>query len=697
VSSAPAFTPARTPRAGRRRVPFSWLLLSIPLSAAAAEPAPTPPVVETPEVTISATRTERSVLDVAGNVTTIDRAKIERSGARSVPDLLRREAGLMVTGLGSTPEGYTVEARGFNNGGGNGCSTLVLVDGRRLNEPETGCPDWSFVALEDIERIEIVRGPASVAYGDNAAAGVIQIFTYRPREDGMRVAGAADTGSYGAQNAGLRLAAREGGAFATAYLGDADSNGYRHQSDFVWDAFRLGVGADFAEAGELRLDGGYDSNLRERPGALTRDDLHEDRRQADPDSLGDEDRARARFLLGTLALRPAEDVEVRVLPYVRRRDDRGTLSADDGAGGSFSFATDSETEQLGADAQVSVGFDALGRRHTFLTGGELRREDSDLVNRFESISFGDSFTDVALRRETWGLFAQQEVGLRDDLHLLVGVRRDEVHYGGSGFQQDDFGVTTVDVDEEPSIWSPRASLAWRVAEPVGLYAGWARGFRSANVQETVSLFGVAPVDPQKSESWEIGGKYREGDRVLNLALFWMNVKDEILFDPFTFENTNIDRVRHRGVEVSGDVRPFEWLELYASYTLDDVRIRRGIASAGRMPITPKHRGALGATVFLPLGFEIGADALWVGSRPLANDLDNSSTSEKLHSYGVYDARVAWRRTHGPVALVLEAVGRNLTDETYAEFGGEASFGGPPGYFPAPERNWLAGVRLEYRR
>lgn len=706
MSPAPAPCPPRA--AQRRRLPWILVLSFLPVPAAAIDPTiQAPPVIETPEVTISATRTERNVLDVAGNVTRIDRERIVRSGARSVPDLLRREAGLMVTSLGSTPEGYTVEARGFNNGGGNGCSTLVLVDGRRINEPETGCPDWSFVALEDIDHIEIVRGPASVAYGDNAAAGVIQIFTYRPREDELRVAGTVDTGAYGAQNGGVRISGREGGVFATAFYADADSEGYRHQSDFDWDAVRFGIGADLSEAGELRLDAGYDSNRRERPGALTRDDLHADRRQADPDSLGDFDRARARFLLGTLAVRPTEDVELRVLPYVRRRDDRGTLSADDGAGGTFEFSTDSETEQLGADAQLEVGFDAFGQRHTFLAGGELRREDTDVRNLFESIPFGNTLTDVHLRRETWGLFAQQEVGLRDDLHLLLGVRRDEVHYDASGFQDAGGFVSAVDVDEEPDVWSPRVSLTWRVAEPVGLYAGYARGFRSANVQETVSLFGVAPADPQKSESWEIGGKYRAGDCSLNVALFWMNVKDEILFDPFTFENTNLDRVQHRGVEMSGDVRPLEWLELWASYTFDDVRIQSGVptslgppptfTNAGRMPITPKHRGAAGATVFLPYGFELGASGLWVGSRPLANDLDNSSSSDNLHSYGVYDARVAWKRQHGPVALVLEAVGQNLTDEEYTEFGGEASFGGPPGYYPSPERGWLVGMRVEFRR
>jgi iron complex outermembrane recepter protein len=689
VSSAPLRCRVRR----RRALLVSLLLSLLPLPVHAVDPNAQKPVIDAPEVAISATRTERSVLDLAGNVTVIDAEAIERSGARTVPDLLRREAGLMVTSLGSTPEGFTVEARGFNNGGGNGCSTLVLVDGRRINEPETGCPDWSFVTLAHIDRIEIVRGPASVAYGDNAAAGVIHIFTYRPREDGARIVSAAETGSYGGQAGGVRVSAREGGVFATSYFNHTDSNGYRNQSDFDWDAARLGIGFDLAEAGEIRIDGGFDSNLRERPGALLRDELHDDRRQADPGSTGDDDRARSRFLSALLDLRPREDVRIQLVPYVRRRTDDGRLSTED-----FEFVTDTETEMFGSDAQVEVAFDAFGQRHTFLAGGELRREDSHVRNFFDAPGPPPftSDTDVQLRRNTWGLFAQQEVGLRDDLHLLLGVRRDQVEYGGSGLMVTDGVPLPVDVDDrddEASAWSPRASLTWRVAEPIGLYAGFARGFRSANLQETVSFSGVAPVDPQKTESYEIGGKYRSQRCAFNLALYWMDVDDEILFDPLTFQNTNLERVQHRGVELSGNVRVLEWLEVYASYTLDDVRIREGIADAGHIPIMPKHRGALGATVFLPWGFEVGADALWIGSRWLANDLTNDLPSHNLSSYGVYDARFAWRGGGGPFAIVLEAIARNLTDREYSDFG---AVGAAPGYYPSPERNYILGARVEYR-
>src|SRR4029450_7528994 len=168
MSPAPARRKAR-----RHRLLFLVLLLSVPTRAVADDPAPpaspappAPPVIEAPEVTISATRSERDVLDVPGNTTVIDRPAIERSGALDVPDLLRREAGIFVTNTTSNPGGYNVEARGFQNGGGNGCHTLGLIDGRPMNEFDTGCPDWSLITLADVERIEIVRGPVSALYGN---------------------------------------------------------------------------------------------------------------------------------------------------------------------------------------------------------------------------------------------------------------------------------------------------------------------------------------------------------------------------------------------------------------------------------------------------------------------------------------------------------------------------------------------------
>ena len=161
-------------RALRWLVSIPWLLAAAghaqappvappPPVAAADDPAlPAPPLIAVQEVVVTATRTERDVLEVPGNVTVLDGLAIEASGARDLVDLLRRESGLFVVRRTINPEGTSIEARGFNNGSEGGSGTLVLVDGRRVNLPDSTRPDWAlFPTLDQVERVEVIRGPAS--------------------------------------------------------------------------------------------------------------------------------------------------------------------------------------------------------------------------------------------------------------------------------------------------------------------------------------------------------------------------------------------------------------------------------------------------------------------------------------------------------------------------------------------------------
>ena len=144
------------------------------------------------------------------------------------------------------------------------------------------------------------------------------------------------------------------------------------------------------------------------------------------------------------------------------------------------------------------------------------------------------------------------------------------------------------------------------------------------------------------------------------------------------------------------VRPIAWLEVYGSYTYDDVKFTRHPTLEGnRFPITPRHRGNAGVRVDLPYGFEIGADARWVGNRFVANDVTNSV--ERLPKFAVYDARIAWSHDVGEHFTVgFDVVGHNLRDRHYVEFGGVSTFSGLVGFFPSPRRHYVAGVRLEAR-
>ena len=200
---------------------------------AAAPPPVEPPLIQVDEVSVTAARAERAVLDQPGNITIITREEILESGVNTVPELLRRQVGVFVTNKnGSNPTGIDLELRGFNNGGGNGSRTLVLIDGRRANLPQTGNTDWALMRIDDVERIEIVRGPASAVYGDNAIGGVIEIFTRRS-DKGLQFNATGRGGSYGMGQGSLFAGGSVSDFSGSLFIDGYTADGYRERSDFT--------------------------------------------------------------------------------------------------------------------------------------------------------------------------------------------------------------------------------------------------------------------------------------------------------------------------------------------------------------------------------------------------------------------------------------------------------------------------------
>ena len=654
-------------------------------------------VLPVPEIGITAARSEREVLDVPGNVNVITRQTIEESGARNVPDLLRREAGVFVTNTTTNREGYTVEIRGFNNGGGNGSATLVMIDGRRVNEPSSGSVDWTFVPLDVIDSIEIVRGPASALYGDNAEAGVIHIRTLRP-ERGVRGVLTGRAGTYDTYDGTLWVGGSAGLVSASAYVLGGSTDGYRDRSGLHNGRGQLDLAVDLAGHGTLGIRGGYDSGVRNRPGALTQEEIDVDRRQAAPGSDQDFDRAREQFgqLYGDVSL--TEDLTWRLDAWHRRRTDHARTSDP-----FFAFATDADDDSNGLGTWLELDVEPLGHRLRSSLGVDLLQEDRDFDSTFEFFPSPATTSATRARRRVYGIFFQSELNLTDDLILSGGVRRDEGHYRGEDRLLD------ASFKAQHSEWAPKAALVWRIIDPVSVYASYSRGFRFPNFDEAFGIFGFSPgLVPQTSDNYEVGVKVRTECVSLNFAIYQMDVEDEIFLDPLapnpftpflTGVNVNIDRVRHRGLELQGSVRPTGWLELYGSYTLDDVTFQFDPLThldGYLLPITPRHRGTVGAIVTLPFGFEVGANANYVGSRYLANDVMNRFP--KLPSYASYDLRVAWGHEFGEsVSFLVDAVAYNVTGRAYEEFGGLSLFSPRIGFFPSPERSYMVGARLEFRR
>jgi len=206
VSSIRAQTPARRELA---RLPFA---IASAFGAAALVHWPSALAQGLPslqETVVTAARVPQPLSDVVSDVSIIDRATIERSGAVGVADVLARLPGVEITRNGGTGNTASVYLRGAETR-----FTAVYLDGVRVDSQSTGGATWEAIPLSQIDRIEVLRGPAAAVYGSDAIGGVIQLFTRRGEGKPAPYAGIG-FGSYGLRRveAGVSGAAGEGGAF----------------------------------------------------------------------------------------------------------------------------------------------------------------------------------------------------------------------------------------------------------------------------------------------------------------------------------------------------------------------------------------------------------------------------------------------------------------------------------------------------
>ena len=250
-------------------LPASFLLCALPagISTAWAQTDAAPEGAgRLQTVVVTGTRTPLRVDQNIADVSVIDRAQIEQATGRTLPELLAQQPGVQFSSNGGLGQSSSVFLRGLESR-----HTLLLIDGVRYGSATLGMPTWENLPLEAIERIEIVRGPASGLYGTDAVGGVVQIFTRRGA-DGLRFDASATAGSnrYGQLGAGVRFGQGDfDGSVQVQHTGtrgfsatneragfnfNPDRDGFRQNSGTLQLGWRIGGGWRL-DTRALRSDG----------------------------------------------------------------------------------------------------------------------------------------------------------------------------------------------------------------------------------------------------------------------------------------------------------------------------------------------------------------------------------------------------------------------------------------------------------
>jgi iron complex outermembrane receptor protein len=635
-------------------------------------------VQQVPTILVSATRTEQSTLTTPASISVITREDIDASGARHLVDVLRGRGGVQISdNYGDGSRAAVVGMRGF--GETANANTLVLVDGRRLNNPDIAAPDLNSISLDDVERIEIVQGSAGVLFGDQAVGGVINIITRRP--GALRHSLKLGAGSYGSRQLhAMTSQALDNGIDYRLSLEARDSDNYRDHNEATYLNAFTKLGYDYGSGsvfGELQ----YVKDDLNTPGTLFSDEVAADRRQVNPNFAADfSDLKTSTARLG-LNQSLSDDWSLEAELTGRKTDGVFRLSS------VFGAETQDSTQQRSVYELTPRLIGSLNG--TLLTlGADVISSDYTLSSRF-----GDQ-TNEQMQRS---LYAQAVTPLSDSLNLTLGLR-----YASVENDLRDSGTFAIypngqAVDDDVSVGE--LGLAWQADDDWRLLLRADQNYRFAKVDEFMSpAFGptFAPVilKTQEGLSLETGAEWTVERYRAKLIVYQLDLDNEIAYDPVNYANINLDNTRRRGAITEFDWQATAKLGFNASYTYTDAQVVSGAFQGRDIPLVAKHSGLLGGNYQYSDNWQFYAELQALGERVFSGDFDN--VLDRLPGYGVVNVKAEYTQKDFSLAARIN----NLLDKRYSDVGqlgfDPNTFAAREAYFPSPQINLMLTAAWQFR-
>lgn len=669
-------------------------------------------------------------LGITGASTSVITAEeIARSPEQTLPGILSREPGVQVSNLFGGVNGArsTVDVRGFGATGAS--NTLILVNGRRFDQPDLQGFDWGSIPLNSIERVEITRGSSGgVLYGDGAVGGVINIVTKTGVNAPPSARFEAAFGSFN-QVEGRASAAASSGPHSIALFGNAiRSDGYRennryHQMNAVADyRFMKEWGSVYLNVTGSDQHLGFPAGRRVDPWNNV-NQLVTDRRGTDtPYDYGNQQQGSA-----------TAGVTFNLLPGAELIVDGGVRARNQQSGffqSCFDFfnnvsvpncpqipqqyfesalLTSSVTPRLRTDLNL------FGLPWKALSGIDYYRSDYESPR---SLLYGvDPIHRYDLTQTSLAAYAMNTITVFSNTDVSVGGRvqrntlsaRDRLDTSAPGFIAPScfpfFGcfpgdTQAIPLDDAQTNQAFHLGFEHRFAPFLTLFGRTAQSFRVPNVDERVgsSPFGVPSnfqLKTQKSRDLEGGVRLSVGPMWVQWSVYDMYLTDEIFYSPATFTNINLDPTRRYGSEAIGRFRLSDTVQLKAGVAYTRAVFREGVFAGNDIPLVARNTASVGVVwnVF-DTRLVFTGDVRFIGSRRMDNDSRN--LQPLTPTYTLVDVRLG-----GDIDRYFWSVAvQNLFNADYFDYaiasaGTDAFNIGVFNAYPQPGRTFLlrAGVKL----
>lgn len=643
------------------------------------------------DVLVTASRLNAGI--AGASVSVISAAEIADSPGQTLQDILARQPGVQVQNLYGGVDGAdsTVDLRGF--GAAATPNTLVLLNGRRLNDFDLSGVDFASIPKASIARIEIIRGNAgAVLYGDGAVGGVINIITKNSIRQRPFVRADQTFGSFDYRKTDLSAAGTLDGTSISAYGDNISSHGYRRnnrfsQHDIVGDV-RRAVGD-----GEVFLDVSATSQYIGLPGPLSGAQIALDPRSSvyARDNAGEQAYNATVGSVWTLA----GNVNLVVDAGVRHKNQQSSFFD---YGDSF---YDTSLTRLSLTPRIEFTRPLAALAVRTITGIDLYQTD---YHSNQEVNPGNPpVHHYGIRQRTLAVYWQSTASIRPDTALSLGLRlqddRVSAHdqYDPSAPNDGNFVfVQGLPLTHSSLQYAFDAGIDHRLGHGLHLFGRIGRSFRLPTADERVgqSPWGVPTsfsLKTQTSDDVEVGIRLRRHAVGLQSSVYLMKLHNELHYDPVTFTNVNLGRTRRYGVENSLDWQVSRAVHAAAGLSYTRAQFTSGPWNGNDVPLVSKWTGYGGLTWKLPGGRAVlDADVLYVGSRRFDNDQANVQPLIPAHT--LVDVGV-----RGAIGMLRYSLAvQNLFDRKYFDYGvaSTAAYGVYNAY-PMPGRSIKGRIGVRF--
>ena len=643
------------------------------------------------EIVVTASRYPQEVKNIPANINVITSKDIQKSYATTVDELLKNIADINFKSYSGNASQSEIDLRGF--GENSFGKTLILLNGVRLNRPDMASINWLQIPINEIERIEVVRGTSSVLYGDNAVSGVINIIT-KPAEEKPSLNLSVVESSYNTYDRRVGFSGTHDKLSFSVRGENILTDGYRKRTGYESSGAGFDLGYTPMETLKIKL---YSSLLEaeyQMPGYLTKSQMEVNRKQAGNPN----DDAKDKYLNVGFNIEKdfSQSGKMEFSFAQREKDIKSNMDS------WFSWADISLRTISLATKYIYQASTPLGENK--LVGGIDWGLEPVSIKRFSDRTRKTQTLEADLEKNTTGLYVYDELSIREKTNLTLGVRAENSQIKG---KDTDLGTSALLFDDSKK----HRGLAYRsgvnhfITEKVRVFTRYDRLYRYPFLDEQASYLGFGSdsfnkdLDAEKGNSYEIGANlFPSSDLSLGLTLFRTDMKDEIAWNSATNRNENLDRTRHQGIELSYSQDFKQRLTVKGNYSLLDAEFTSGQYEDNKIPLIPKQKCGLNLEFLLIKSLSLASsfnftDKVFIGG-------DKANNREKIASYSVVDLSLHYkpetpaRAAAGGKDKLSAFVGvSNLFNKKYCTMG----YIGTPdnGYYPAPERSLKAGLSLGF--